>query len=34
MDFEKFCKENCVERRGTGTLKAVERIITNIKERQ
>ena len=21
MDFEKFCKENCVERRGTGTLK-------------
>ena len=21
MDIEKFCKENCVERRGTGTLK-------------
>lgn len=21
MDFEKFCRENCVERRGTGTLK-------------
>ena len=21
MDFEKFCSENCVERRGTGTLK-------------
>lgn len=21
MDFEKFCQENCVERRGTGTLK-------------
>lgn len=21
MDFEKFCKENCVERKGTGTLK-------------
>lgn len=21
MDIEKFCRENCVERRGTGTLK-------------
>ena len=21
MDFEKFCQENCVERKGTGTLK-------------
>lgn len=21
MDFEKYCRENCVERKGTGTLK-------------
>ena len=21
MDFEKFCQDNCVERKGTGTLK-------------